>query len=274
MPEQMHTKNFYHLGIVLALLIFAFSAVSYVRTYARSVEPSSFRSFNVMGEGRVVTVPDIARFTFDVITQGGKDLGELQTANTQKVNGAISFVKSKGVDAKDVKTEGYNVEPRHQNVVCQPREIGILGSPAIYPEVPKVCPPPEIVGYTVRQTVSVKVWDFDVIGDLLSGVVQNGANSVSQLSFTIDDPTGVENKARAEAIVKAKAKAEALAEAGGFKIGRLLSISESGIQPYAYEQYAKAAGFGVGGDIAVPAPIIEPGSQDVRVQMYLTYEIR
>lgn len=274
--EHTHIKKYLGTGVVVALLLFAFSAVSYVRTYAKSIEPSTFRSFSVSGEGRIVAVPDIARFTFNVISQGGKDLGALQTANTQKVNGAISFVKSKGVDAKDVKTEGYNVEPRYQNIVCRPPEIGILGGPTVYPGVSKVCPPPEIVGYTVRQTVSVKVRDFNVIGDLLSGVVQNGANSVSQLAFTIDDPTSVENEARAEAIAKAKEKAEALAKAGGFRVGRLLSISEGGPQPYyAAEAYGKAAGFGMGGDnVVAPAPAIEPGSQEVRVQMFLTYGIK
>lgn len=277
MENLDYGKKYLGIGVAVALLIFAFSAASYVRTYAKSIEPATFRSFSVSGEGRVVAVPDIARFTFDVISEGGKDLGALQTANTQKVNAAIAFVKSKGVDAKDVKTEGYNVEPRYQNFVCQRQGMDFPGAPAIYPDTSsKVCPPPAIVGYTVRQTVSVKVRDFNVVGDVLSGVVQNGANSVSQLSFTIDDPTGVENEARAEAITKAKEKAEALAKAGGFRIGRLLSISEGGPQPYyGVEAFSKAAGFGMGGDAApAPAPTIEPGSQEVRVQMFLTYGIK
>ncbi len=266
-------KNYLGVAIIAVLVIFAFSAVSYVRSYARSIDPFA-RTFSVVGEGKVVAVPDIARFTFEAITQGGTNLGELQTANTQKVNGAIAFVKSKGVEDKDIKTEGYNVEPpRYQNFACAGREFSIPGQPVSV--VPKPCPPPEIVGYTIRQTVSVKVRKFDAIGDILSGVVQNGANSISQLSFTIDDDrTALENQAREEAIKKAKEKAEALARAAGFRIGRLMSLSEEGGQPPFYP-YAEARAFGVGGDIEVaPAPTIEPGSQEVTVRMILNYEIK
>ena len=50
---------------------------------------------------------------------------------------------------------------------------------------PDVCPPSEIIGYTVEQGVEVKVRDFAKVGDILAGVVENGANSTSQLYFTI-----------------------------------------------------------------------------------------
>ena len=42
------------------------------------------------------------------------------------------------------------------------------------------------------------------------------ANQVGSLSFTIDDPTVPQAQARDQAIVKAKAKAEDMAIAGGF----------------------------------------------------------
>ena len=138
----------------------------------------------------------------------------------------------------------------------------------------RACPSPEIVGYTVRQIVSIKMRNFEIVGDILSGVVDNGANSVSQLSFTVDDPTAVENEARAEALVKAKDKAKAMAEAGGFRMGKLLNISEGGAFPYYDRTYALEA-YGKGGDVAAaPTPTIEPGSQEFRVTMTLTYEIR
>ncbi len=64
-----------------------------------------------------------------------------------------------------------------------------------------------------------------------------------------------------------------MAKAGGFSVGRLLSIDESGAQPVYYA-------YGMGGadmamkSAAVPAPTIEPGSQDVTVTVTLRYEIR
>lgn len=251
-------------AISIAVLVGAFSAVSYVRTYSRSVQPSSFRSFSVSAEGKVVGVPDVAEFTFQTITQGGVDLAQLTKQNVQKVNDAIDFVKSKKVDSKDIQTRGYNVEPRYQTSSC-----GWQG--------PSVCPPPEIVGYSVTQTVAVKVRDFSVIGELLSGVVESGANSVSQLTFTIDDPVSLESKARAEAIERAQEKARAIAKAGGFSIGRLLSIQEDQYMPYSYPNYSymgKAVdGMGGGGEV-IPPSRVEPGSQDVTARVTLVYEIR
>lgn len=245
--------------------VLSFAVLSYVQTYANSIEPGTYRSFSVSGDGKVVAVPDVAEFSFSVITQGGKDLGALQKENTTKVNKVIEFVKSSGVAAKDIKTQNYSVEPRYTNYSCKPVIIA-------YP-VDSSCPPPDITGYTINQYVSVKVRDFTKTGELLSGVVTNGANSVSQLFFTIDDPTILKNQARAEAIAKAQAQAKATARAAGFKLGRLLSIDEGyGGQVY-YAKTMMADGRG-GASEAAPAPVIEPGSQDITVTVNLRYEIR
>jgi len=267
-------KNWVGIALVATLFIGAISSLWYVRAFSQSIEPSSFRSFSVSAEGKAVAIPDVAEFSFTVLTQGGTDLAALQQTNTQKTNDAIAFVKSKEVADKDIKTQNYTVEPRYQYFNCDSPSAR-LPYDDISPEtVIRECPPPEIVGYTVRNTVSVKVRNFNEVGGILSGVVSNGANSVSGIYFTVDDPTAVENEARAEAIVKAKDKAEALADAGDFRLGRLLNISEGGgVIPYYDKRMAVAQEFD--GDMAVvPAPSIEPGSQDFQITMTLTYEIR
>ncbi|KKT41947.1 MAG: hypothetical protein UW30_C0003G0047 [Candidatus Giovannonibacteria bacterium GW2011_GWA2_44_13b] len=282
MDEKL--KGYLGWVIIAFIGVISFAVLSYVQTYANSIEPGTYRSFSVSGEGKVVAVPDVAEFSFSVITQGGKDLGALQKDNTAKVNKIIEFIKSKGVDAKDIKTENYSVEPRYTNYTCKPIMVpepmmlqgsgssGSSGTAIAYP-ADRACPPPDITGYTINQYVSVKVRDFTKTGELLSGVVANGANSVSQLFFTIDDPTILKNQARAEAIAKAQAQAKATAKAAGFGLGRLLSIDEG----YNYPIYRTMEAFGKGGDVSAmpaPAPSIEPGSQDITVTVNLRYEIR
>lgn len=251
-------KNVMSWAIVIALLAFAYGIISAASSYSRSIEPSSFRSFAVSAEGDYVAVPDVAQFTFSVVTEGGTDVSALQEENTRKMNQAIEFVKDQGVDDKDIKTQRYSLQPRYQYYRCEDGP----------------CPPPEIVGYTVTQTAEVKIRDFEVIGDIVGGVVENGANTISQLSFVIDDPTEVQNQARAEAIEKAKDKAKSIASAGGFRVGRLLSIQEGGAYPvyrtYALEESLDKA-TGMGGGIA---PSIEPGSEEVTVNVTLVYEIK
>lgn len=256
-------KNYLGFAIIIGVIAFSTAMLSYVRSYSRSIEPSTFRSFSVSGEGKVVAIPDVAQFTFSLITQGGKDIAALQRENTDKVNAIIGFIKSKNIEAKDIKTQNYNLDPRYQYFSCpfESRDA-------------KPCPPPEIVGYMITQTVSVKIRDFSKIGDVLAGVVEKGANNVSQLSFEIDEPTKIQNEAREEAIKKAKEKANLIAKAGGFKIGRLLSINE-GFSPIPVgRHFLDMEAKGGASSAPLPAPVIEPGSQEVFVNVNLIYEIR
>src|SRR3989344_1568907 len=258
-------KDAIGVAAILGVVVFAYAAWAYVDAFSKSIQPSSFRSFSVSGEGEVVAIPDVAQFTFQVITEGRTDIADLQTQNVDKVNDAIAFVKSQGVEDKDIKTQNFSLDPRYQYYNCSPRPLG--------GEV-EACPPAEIVGYTITQTVAVKVRDFAKIGSIVSGVVENGANSVSQLSFTIDNPDDDESKARAQAIEKAREKAKAVAKAGDFHVGRLLSIQEGG-SPIYYPMYEKVAlDYGMGGaPVSAPAPTIEPGSQEVKIFVTLVYEI-
>ena len=263
-------KDYIGLAAIFALALFALSAVSYVKTYSKSIEPSAYRSFSVSGEGKVVAIPDVAQFSFTVITEGGTDLAAMQAMNTSKINEAIKFLKDEGVQNADIKTQNYSVSPRYQYFNCSPR---VLADDFPSKAGVKPCPPPEIAGYTINQTVSVKARNFGKIGSFLSGVVQNGANSVSGPDFTIDRPTEIENQARGEAIKNAKEKAEQVAEVGGFKLGRILAITEGG-RYYPMRKFAEVgADYGMGGDGAA-APTIEPGSQDVIINVSITYEIK
>lgn len=245
-------KNLLGLAVILALFLLVFAVFWYVAVYSRSILPE--RTFAVTGEGEVVVVPDVAEFTYTTVTEGELDLDILQEVNAEKINKANSFVKESGVDEKDIKTTSYSITPRYQYYRCE--------------EGP--CPPPEIVGYAVRQSVSVKVRDFSVVGEILSGVVGRGVNSISGLSFSIDDPTEARNEAREEAMKKARDKAKAVAKAGGFGIGKLISVSESGVSPYQPVFRSSFAEASVGGSV----PSVEPGSEEIRVNVTLVYEIR
>ena len=252
-------KDLIGIVLVLMMIVGTVSAYRYVGSYSKSVSQNA-RSFTVRGEAKVVAVPDVAVFSFQVITQGGKEIALLQEENTKKVNETIEFVKASDIKDEDIKTESYSLEPRYEYYPC-------VGSGP--------CRPAEIVGYTIRQSVSVKVRDFEEIGGLLTGVVNKGANSVSNIQFTIDDPSQLRAEARAEAIAKAQTEAKNIAKAGGFSLGNLLSLDES--WPY----YDTRQVYGMGGDyeyadqIKTPtAPNIEPGSEEITITVNLRYEIR
>lgn len=244
-----------------AIGIIALSAASYVYTFGKTAQ--SYTSFSASAEGKVVAVPDTAKFTFSVITEGRDNPMQLQKDNSKKIDAITKYLKDKGIAEKNIKTESYYLSPQYGYVSSCPAN--------------GICPPPKIGGYTINQTISVKTKDFDKASEVLGGVVEKGANSVSSLELTVDDKTTLENQARIEAMKKAKDKAKGLAKAGGFRLGRLLGVDE-----YIPGEPAPMYGYGGGSGtttksdaiVSIPSAPIEPGSQEIIVTVTLRYEIR
>ena len=248
--------------IIACIVIASLLGFWYVKTYARSVPP--VRTFSVQGEGEVVAIPDIAVISAGILTEGGTDLGALQKENTAKGNAIIAFLKENGVATKDIKTQSYRITPRYQNYACDTRFFGDV----------EPCPPSEIVGYSISQEIVVKVRDLGAAGSLVAGAVGKGANTVSGPDFTIDEPELLQNEAKAKAVANARAKAVMLAKAGGFRLGKPVSIYEGYATPFPVRYALDSKAEGMGGDIAFPAPAFEPGSEDISATVSVTYEIR
>ena len=251
----MNEKIKNYLGIALILGIFA---VAYVGVnFATSYRPYPGRTFSVSGEGEMIAIPDVGRFSFSIFSEG-KDLQKLQKDNTDKSNAVIGFLKEQGIEDKDIKSESYNIYPTYQYYDCN-----FYG----------ICPPATISGYKVEHFISVTVRNLESSGPILSGVVEKGANTVSNFNFEVDDPNKLEDEARIAAIADARGKAEAIAKAGGFRVGKMVGIYT--VSPDPYYDY----GYGGGGemyseDMAYAAPKLEPGSQKITVNVDITYEIK
>lgn len=254
-------KNYLGIAIIAALAATSVASVWYVSVYSAST-PSA-RSFTVSGEGKVIAVPDIAELSMSVLIEGGKNLSDLQKQNAEKTNRIIAFAKDRGVSEKDIQTRSYNISPRYQYFSCSPIRSGGETKP---------CPPAEIVGYSINQTISVKIRNLNSVGDILAGAVDAGANTVSGPVFTIDDPNTLQNQAREEAVSRAKEKARVIAKAGGFRLGKILSVNEGAYLPQPMLFAGRSAAFDVSGGGA--APVIEPGSQEIQVSVTVTYAMR
>lgn len=269
MNQDDHVKKYLKITGIFVMLVLSYVAFSLATSYSRAIDPTSLRSFSVTGEGKVVAIPDVAQFTFSIITEGGVDIAKLQKENTDKANEAINLIKASGVEDKDLKTQGYNIEPRYQYYNCGIRPLYISGIDSTPTQEP--CPPSEIVGYTIRQTVLVKVRDFSKTGDILSGIVKSGVNDISSLNFTIDNQKEIEKEARDKAIKEAREKAKDIAKAAKFGIGDIISINEGYSTPFV--RFSEVSMMG-GKDASASAPTIEPGSQEIIVNVTVQYEIR
>jgi uncharacterized protein YggE len=215
------------------------------------------KTITVSAEGEALAVADIASFTFSVDEEGVTS-EEAQKKSTDKMNAALDYLKQNGVEDKDIKTENYSVYPKYASVApCYAFD----------------CPAPQskIVGYTVSQSVRVKVRDTDNAGKFLGELTSKGINNVSGLTFTIDDEDALYAEAREDAIKKAKAKAKTLANNLDVDLGDVISFGEDNATPYPTENY------GYGGDMMMQksavAPSVPMGENKYTSHVYITYEL-
>ena len=75
------------------MVILAISSLLFANIYSKSIEPSSYRSFSVGGEGKVVAIPDVAQFSFGIITREEKTLALFNKKKYSKANRAHRLVE-------------------------------------------------------------------------------------------------------------------------------------------------------------------------------------
>lgn len=236
---------------LLAVLVLAVLSSKALLDYGHSLQPA--QTITVSADSKASIVPDLATLNFSVVSEG-TDTVKLQTDNNNKINDAIAYLKTQSIDSKDIKTSGYNLNPKY---VYNPKTGQNY-----------------ISGYTMTQTVTVKIRDFAKISPILAALPEKGINSINGPSFSVEDQDKYLNQARAEAFAKAKAKAQAMADYAGAHLGRVVTFNENGGgYPIYYDRMETMSAKG-GVAAPVPAPTIEPGSQDVTVTVNVTYEIR
>src|SRR5258705_10460036 len=98
--------------IVLASLFLVVKVVSEIKSYdfiGGAVAATNVISVN--GTGEVFAIPDIAEITFSV-REEGKTVADTQKNVSKKMDAALAFLKSSGIDEKDKKTASYNDYPK------------------------------------------------------------------------------------------------------------------------------------------------------------------
>lgn len=258
-------------GIVL-LAVLSLGQLMSLRYIGTGVQATN--TITVNGEGEMYAVPDIATFTFSVVSEKSTVAAAQEDATT-KANAVTKYLTDAGVDKKDIQTTDYSIYPQYdyQTQVCPTSApAGAYGSEssAVYCGGGKQI----LRGYQVRQTTTIKVRDTAKAGDLLAGVGSKGATEVSSLNFTFDDPNKVQDEARSKAIADAKAKADELAKQLGVSIVRVVSYSDSGSgMPYgvAYGRGGVASSQALDAKVA---PEISVGQNKVTSNVSITYEIR
>ncbi len=164
----------------------------------------------VSGHGSVEMAPDMALLTLTVTREEDTARAALD-ANSMAMQALLAAMEERGIDPRDLQTTHFAIQPR---LVYPPRQTAGQGKP------------PHIAGYTVRNTLSVRVRDIKQLGSILDEAVTLGVNDGGNIRFANADPGPALSQARTLAVQDALARANTLAAAAGVQLGPILTLTE------------------------------------------------
>jgi uncharacterized protein len=197
-------------------------------------------TLTLSAEAEVQAAPDIAEIGAGVMTQAA-DAGSALAANSAQMTRVVAALKKAGLADRDIQTSGLNLQPQYRYEQNQA---------------------PILTGFQAANRVSVVLRDVKGAGRVIDTLVKEGANQIDGPTFRLD-------KARAEAVARARARAELYAKAAGLRVKRITSISEGFEQrppmPMARMVAMEAS--------AAPAPPVAPGEVGLAARVTMTFDL-
>ena len=205
---------------------------------------------DVSAQGRVTRVPDLATIRAGVVTQGSTAAAALSD-NAARMARVVAALKGAGIADRDLSTAAVSLAPQYRYADNQP---------------------PVITGYQASNSVSVRFHDVSRSGKALDTLVAQGANQIDGPTLSLGNPDAALDAARADAVKRARARAELYAQAAGMRVDRLVSIAEAGedagSQPQPPVMYRMRA------EAAAPPTQVLPGETTVSANLSVRFLLR
>jgi uncharacterized protein YggE len=240
-------KTLFRAAALSALILAGSAAAACAQTASDSVFRATTLNLSAYGETRLA--PDMATISLGVQNVAPTAADAIRQ-NAAKMTQVIAALRKAGIPEKDIQTSNLSVSPQY-----------------VYQENL----PPRLTGYQVSNQVTVTSHDMDRVGQLVDATVNAGADTVSGVSFGLDDSTAAENDARVKAVQALQAKADLYARATGYHVVRLVSLNEGSSyaapppMPPSPMYMAKAER-----DVSTP---VSAGETRVRVDVSAVYEL-
>ena len=235
----------------LALAAFALSAAMPAR--AADSEPTP--RIIVSGEGEAAAAPDMALISLTVLREAAT-AREALDANTKAMANVLKAMKDFGIADKDLQTSSFSIQPRY--VYADPNKGETFD--------------PKITGYSVSNSLGVRIRDLSKVGEVLDQSVTLGVNQGGDIQFVKDDASSILEEARKKAVLNAIAKAKTITSTAGVGIGRILEMSEQSFQPGPIPMMRAEMAMAKMADSA-PVPVAT-GENSYRVTVNVTFEIK
>jgi uncharacterized protein YggE len=214
---------------------------------ADTVAALSMTTLDVTGRAEIQAAPDIAHLSAGVTTQAATATAAMSD-NATKMTATLAALKKAGIQDKHIQTSGLNLNPQY---AYNNNEA------------------PRITGYQAMNNVNVTILDLSSAGAVIDTLVAAGATQINGPNFTIKNPDDLLDAARAEAVAKAKKRADVYAKASGMKLKRIISISEGSSDSMPQPQYKAMRAMSAE---SAPTPVAQ-GEIGLGVAVNIRYEL-
>lgn len=240
------------LGLVVLAGVF-YLAGQYVASAPQRVqqEVEAGRELAVAGTGKAVAKPDVARVHLGVVSGPRTTAEAALEIVAERFEAVLKAVRAVGVAEDDIRTTNLSINPVYDFASGR--------------QIPR--------GFEASETVEVTIRDLKKVGEVVSRATVEGVNQAGGVNFEVDDIEKVRLEAQQKAIEDAKSKADELVKTLGVRLGRVKTFAAHDAGgPIPLYARAESLPAGVGGDTAVPP--VPAGTQEIVVNVTVTYELR
>ena len=228
------------ISIVSFLFVFIAAGCSIQQTQKQ------VRTITVIGEGEVLSENDRAKITLSVVTKN-YDVIKATQENSDKMSRICSELIKASLPEDKISTTQFSIyqEQTYQNGRNVPGQ------------------------YRVSNEITLSVDDISKVSEFISISLKNGANELSNLSYTTSNKEDALKQARILAIKNAENRATILATSSGNTLGKIMSISEenAAVSLSSKRLYAKNA---ASDELSIP---VMAGSSTSQVRVCVVYEL-
>src|SRR5450432_2071549 len=229
-----------HLAIAALMLLSAFSALA-----EEKPTPNLVR---VTGTSEVKVVPDQGVISIGVEKENASAMAAKHAADSAARN-LLTTLRANGLDAKDMATTFLSLQPRTTYV----KHV-------------------RVSTFVAEQTLSVTVRDISKLDSLLEALVKVGGNRIDSIQYEVSEPRKYRDQAREMAVIAAKEKAQALANALGQQIGKAFSVDEA--QDFSSLHSYNSASYGFDSNkVRSREPATAPGERSVTASVTIAFEL-
>lgn len=251
-------------AFVLLVGLIAITRFTNLKPHWGSLEMRPTATITVSGTAKKEQVNQIANFTAGVESIEASKEAAMNKTN-EAMNKLIAKVKEFGIKAEDIQTEQVNVYQETEYVSSGDAQT------MIYPPQPDTRA--QKGQWRANNSVSIKLREVDKAEQLLAILNENGTNYVYGPNFTIDDAETAGDELLSQAVANAKTKAESIANANNQRVGKIISLTESGSSYPIYSAYDSVMPMAGGMTKSVSNAELEPGSSSASKTVTVTFEL-